>query len=79
MTYEDIFLQILHEVTNKPKTELLGLVEGLKQMVPDKHKLDDQLPDNEGEQVLDIMRTQKEAIRAMLIKNNLMGNKPHVH
>ncbi len=67
MTRADIFIQILSEVTGRPKAELASLLAMFRSVYPG-GRWDDVLPDNEAQALLEGLRKEKEGIRAWLAK-----------
>lgn len=66
MTKADVFVQILSEVSGKPK-ELVGdLLTAFRKTFPGQDRFDDELPDAEASQLLAGLRKEKEGIRAWL-------------
>ncbi len=83
MTRGDVFLQILHEVSGKPKEFLSDILEAFKSAVPGQHKFDEEMSDADGEKLLAQLRMEKEGIRQWLIKGYLQvvldKAEPHGH
>ncbi len=68
MTNRDVMVQILHEVTGKPKKQVEKIVKALRFSLPDKcHKYDQRLTPDESEKLLTELRTEKEGILAWLV------------
>ena len=66
MTNADIMIQILSEVTEKPKEQVSEMVDAIRKTFPGVNRLDVEVPDIKAEQILSGLREQKEGIRAML-------------
>lgn len=66
MTRSDIFIQILSEVSGKPKDQVSDLLVAFRKTFPGKDRFDDELPDQEAQQLLAGLRKEKEGIRAWL-------------
>jgi len=62
MTNGEIFTQILHEVTGRPKTELTSLVDPMKDGFPGKTRFDEDLSPEESQQLLNALRQEKAGI-----------------
>lgn len=68
MTNQDVLVQILHEVTGRPKKQVRKIVEATRSALPDRgRKYDEHLPPAEAEQLLTSLRTEKEGILAWLV------------
>lgn len=67
MTRGDVFIQILSEVSGKPKESVFELLEFFKSTIPGQHKFDEELPDGEAEALLTGLRQEKEGIKAWLM------------
>lgn len=68
MTNQDIMIQILHEVTGKPKKEVRRIVKALRSALKDKtREMDEERPAAEAEALLAKLRTEKEGILAWLV------------
>lgn len=64
MTRRDVLVQILSEVSGKPKEFVCNVVG----VVPPSPAMDDQLPDGEGEELLERLRREKPGILNWLIE-----------
>jgi hypothetical protein len=62
MTNGEIFTQILHEVTGRPKAEVATLINHMKDRFPGKTRFDEELSPNESEQLLAALRQEKAGI-----------------
>ncbi len=71
MTYGDIMAQILSEVSGKPKDQVGELMETFKLSYPGKNKLDDEVPDDKAQQLLNDLRKEKDGIRLWLLQGAL--------
>ncbi len=69
MTFEDIMVQILHEVTGKPKSTFTPVLEASKRLCPS-HRLDEELSPAEAEKLLQGFRQEKAGILYWLIEGN---------
>lgn len=79
MTYADVFTQILHEVTGKPKKQVFELIDVVKTLHPDKHNFDKELSDQQAEELLNNLRKEKEGILAWLVKGAVETQKNEGH
>lgn len=79
MTYSDILTQILSEVTGKPKDQLNDLLEEFKKRFQGQHRLDEELPPDKAEQLLDNLRKEKSGILAWLVRGGLLAGEPKGH
>lgn len=66
MTHKEIFIQILHEVSGKPKNELSDLLESIRSVHPG-GKWDNVLSDEESEKLLNDLRKEAPGILRWLI------------
>ena len=66
MTYADVFIQILHEVTGKSKQELSAAIKIIKTVEPG--RLDEKLSDEKAKTLLSSLRQEKEGILAWYVK-----------
>ena len=73
MTNREIFVQILHEVTNQPKSEIGDLVEQCKKLFGAAN-WETELTENEAQELLSKLRSEKAGILAWLVKGGLMAN-----
>ncbi len=71
MTYQDVFIQILSEVSGKPKAELTDLLESFKKIHPG-GKWDRYLSETEGEKLLNDLRKEKAGIAKWLVEGAAM-------
>jgi len=63
----DVFIQILSEVSGKPKASVSELLEFFKSTIPGQHKFDEEIPDDEAAALLNGLRQEKEGIKAWLM------------
>lgn len=75
MTYEEIFIQVLSEVSGKSKHEIAGLVSNLRKAKPG-GKWDEVIPDNEAEKLLNDLRSEAPGILAWLVKGAMEVGRP---
>ncbi len=71
MTYGDVFMQIVAEVSGKPKENFAWMYEHI-QRFPIGTDFDKELTDEEAEALLENLRKEKDSIRAWLIKGGFM-------
>jgi hypothetical protein len=63
----DVFTQILHEVSGKPKAAMEDMLNGFLSTIPGQHKFDEEISDTEYEQLLNVLRNEKEGIAKWLM------------
>lgn len=68
MTNGEIFTQILHEVTGRPKTEVAALVDHVKARFSGQHRWDEELSPDESQQLLEALRQEKSGILNWLLE-----------
>lgn len=71
MKRRDVFIQILHEVSNKPKAEIEKMLDDWLKANPGPNKLDEEMSAVEYERVIGGLRKQKEGIARWLMSGNL--------
>lgn len=64
MTRREVIIQILSEVSGKPKEFVVEVVS----IVPQSKEMDDELPHGEGEELLEKLRQEKAGIFNWLLK-----------
>lgn len=79
MTYGDIMAQILSEVTDKPKDQVDDLLEEFKKRFPVQYNLDEEVPPEKAEQLLDSLRKEKSGILAWLVRGGMLAGEPQGH
>ncbi len=79
MTYGDVMVQILSEVTGKPKDQVGELLNIFKDSFPGQHRLDEDLPPEKADQLLNDLRKEKAGILAWLEKGAQEVNKRQGH
>lgn len=67
MKRRDVFIQILHEVSGKPKAAVDDILDAFLTTVPGQHKFDEEISAAEYEQLLNGLRKEKEGIAKWLI------------
>lgn len=73
MTRRDVFIQIMHEVSGKPKDFIKEIFDASLLLAPNsgQRKADEEISIEEYEQLLNELRKEKEGIRRWLIKGEL--------
>ncbi len=79
MTHEDVLVQILSEVTGKPKNEISDLMTVFKDRFPTGHKFNEELPDEKAEKLLNDLRKEKAGILKWLVEGKMMAEKKIGH
>jgi hypothetical protein len=79
MTYEDVLIQILSEVTGNSKSEVTDLMKIFKDRFPIGHKLNEELPDDKAEKLINELRKEKAGILQWLIQGKMMVEKNTGH
>ncbi len=72
MTFGDILAQIISEVTGRPKEEIINIVHSVEMMFPGKQRLEEEVPDDKVELLLNELRKEKPAILAQLREYEMM-------
>lgn len=71
MKRRDVFIQILHEVSGRPKAFIETILDSFLAAIPSKNNFDEKISDAEYEDMLNGLRKEKEGILAWLIRGNL--------
>ncbi|CCK81230.1 hypothetical protein [Desulfobacula toluolica] len=79
MTYQDVLIQILSEVTGKPKTEVGNLFDAIKTTIPPGHKFDEELPPEKAKKILSDLRKEKSGILTWLAQGAINAEKKAGH
>jgi hypothetical protein len=79
MTYGDVLVQILSEVSGLPKSQIKNQLEQFKENVQGNHKLDDELSDDEASELLNSLRKEKSGILAWLARGAMDAHKKTGH
>jgi hypothetical protein len=66
-----VFIQILHEVSGRPKETIEGMLDAFLATISVPHKFNEEISIEEYEQLLNGLRKEKEGIRQWLMKGNL--------
>lgn len=68
MTYQEIFIQIISEVSGKPRDEIAGLLGAFRRANPTAGKWDKEIPADEAEKLLASLRAEAPGILAWLVQ-----------
>ncbi len=68
MTNKDIMVQILHEVSGKPKEFVASMFEEIAGNLPNSTKLQEEVPVDKAEELLEALRKEKAGILNWLLK-----------
>ena len=79
MTNKDVLIQILSEVSGKPKSEVESLFENIKGNMPLGNKMDKELSDQDAEKLLSNLRKEKSGIMDWLIQGAKVMDKKTGH
>jgi hypothetical protein len=71
MTYGEILAQIISEITGKPKEQINEIVRSVERAFPDRQRLQEVVPEDKVELLLNELRKEKPAILAQLIEYGL--------
>lgn len=77
MTFGEILAQIISEITGKPKSKVIEIVEGIEKAFPNKQRLSEVVPDDKVELLLNELRKEKPAIIAQLIEYGILTEHSH--
>ena len=69
MTYQDVMLQVLSEVTGAPKSRFRATIEMSKPLCLN-HRFDEEVPPAEAEKLLKELRQEKAGILSWLLEGN---------
>ena len=72
MTYSEIFIQIISEVSGKPKQEITDLLSTFRKAHPG-GKWDNIIPDNDAEKLLTELRAETPGILKWLVEGAIKG------
>ena len=70
MTYQDIFVQVISEVSGKSKKDISELLATFREANPG-GKWDKVIPDNEAKELLDTLRNEAPGILAWLVRGGM--------
>ncbi len=76
MTFGEILAQIIAEITGQPKDKIIEIVKSIEKAFPGKQRLEEEVPDDKVEQLLEELRKEKPAILAQLME---YGMQPENH
>lgn len=68
MTYGDILAQVVSEVTGKPKNKIVEIVKTIVKAFPGQQRLEQEIPADKVEPLLNELRKEKAAILAQLME-----------
>ncbi len=74
MTFGDILAQVISEVTGRPKEKIMEIVNAVEKAFPGKQRLEEEVPDDKVELLLNELRKEKPAILAQLMEYEMMTN-----
>jgi len=74
VTNGDILVQILHEVSGRPRSVFEAILSHIKDQFPGQHKLDMVLSEKEAEQQLMDLRKEKAGILAWCLRGIMKSN-----
>ena len=77
MTYGDILAQIIAEITGRPKEQISEIVKGIEQAFPNRQRLQEVVPDDKVELLLNELRKEKSAILAQLMEYGMTPDNHH--
>ncbi|HET6420866.1 MAG TPA: hypothetical protein VFG19_11950 [Geobacteraceae bacterium] len=74
MTFGDILAQVISEVTGRPKEKIIEIVNAVEKAFPGKQRLEEEVPDDKAELLLNELRKEKPAILAQLMEYEMMAD-----
>ncbi len=74
MTFGEILAQIVSEVTGRPKEKIMEIVNSIEKSFPGKQRLEEEVPDDKVEPLLNELRKEKSAILAQLMEHDMMSD-----
>lgn len=77
MTFGDILAQVISEVTGRPKEKIIEIVNAIEKAFPGKQRLEEEVPDDKVELLLNELRKEKPAILAQLMEYDMMKDDDH--
>ncbi|HKZ15889.1 MAG TPA: hypothetical protein VJ161_00295 [Geobacteraceae bacterium] len=72
MTYGEVLAQIISEITGKPKEQINEIVKSVEKAFPDRQRLQEVVPEEKVELLLNELRKEKQTILAQLIEYGLI-------
>ncbi len=72
MTFGDIMAQIISEITGRPKEEINEIVKTIEKAFPGKQRLEEEVPDDKVDLLLNELRKEKPAIMAQLMEYGML-------
>ncbi len=77
MTFGNILAQVIAEITGRPKEKIMEIVNSIEKAFPGKQRLEEEVPDDKVELVLNELRKEKPAILAQLRQYEMMTDDSH--
>jgi Mg/Co/Ni transporter MgtE len=77
MTFGEILAQVISEVTGRPKEKIIEIVNAIEKAFPGKQRLEEEVPDDKVELLLNELRKEKPAILAQLMEYDMMRDDDH--
>jgi Mg/Co/Ni transporter MgtE len=77
MTFGEILAQVLSEVTGRPKEKIIEIVKAIEKTFPGKQRLEEEVPDDKVELLLNELRKEKPAIIAQLMEYDMLNEHNH--
>ncbi len=74
MTFGEILAQVISEATGRPKEKIIEIVNAIEKAFPGKQRLEEQVPDDKVELLLNELRKEKPAILAQLKEYEMMAD-----
>lgn len=71
MKRRDVFIQILHEVSGRPKDSIEGVLDAFLMKSGAPHMFNEEIAEAEYESLLENMRKEKDGINDWLMRGNL--------
>ncbi len=74
MTFGEILAQVISEATGRPKEKIIEIVNAIEKAFPGKQRLEEEVPDDKVELLLNELRKEKPAILAQLKEYEMMAD-----
>jgi hypothetical protein len=68
MTYGEVLAQIVSEITGRPKESIMEIVTSIMDVFPHRQKLEQEIPEDKVELLLEELRKEKQTIAAQLLE-----------